>query len=156
MRKIHCLLILLYYFLVAGVVHWFISLGTGGWYQSLAKPDHAPPAWFFPVVWPPVCFAAAWSFCLFVAEARQSASFWTGVRLYIMLGVLSGALSYLFFARQLPGLAVPAAAVLAGIAVLIIIFARAYSFRATLLLLPFFLWAALFASLSYEIFLLNR
>jgi len=156
MRKIHYLLIPLFYLLVGGAGCWYTMQGLAVWYPALAKPAHAPAPWFFLLVWPSLFLLAAWSFFLFVDRARGRASFGVGVRLYIMNGVLGAAWCYLFFVRHLLGLAVLAAALLAGSVVLIIIFARPYSFRATLLLLPYFLWSAVLTSLANEIFLLNR
>ncbi|MGV1097924.1 TspO/MBR family protein [Thiovibrio sp. JS02] len=156
MRKIELLLIALFSCLVGSIEFWFAARGIADWYPALVKPPHAPGPWLLGVAWPVLSLLAAWSLVLFVDAARASASLGAGVRLYLMSGVAGIAFCYLFFVRHLLDLAVLAAVLLAGSIVLIIIIARPYSFRATLLLLPHFLWSAALTSLVHQLIRLNR
>ena len=126
-----------------------------GWYNSLVKPDLAPPNWIFGPVWT----------MLFVLMGISAALIWrqgldrqdTRIALGIFIGqlVLNTLWSIIFFGLHSPvGAFVEIIFLWLAILAMIIAFSR-ISKPAAWLLLPYILWVTFAGYLNYMIWILN-
>ncbi len=152
--KIHYLWVPCFYLLVALAGKFFAAQGAE-WYPTLVKPEYTPSGTFIGLVWPAIFILTAYSLITFINEARPSPLFGIVIRLYLVNGIMNAAWSFIFFTAQQLSFAVLAAVAIAGSVCLIMILARAHSYKAAILLLPYFAWSSLGALLSYDIFRLN-
>ena len=127
----------------------------GPWYQSLRRPDWAPPDYAFGIIWTTI-FAltalravAAWR----AAPDGRTADWVVG--LFALNGFLNIAWSILFFRVQRPDWALAEVALLWLSIVALIVFCGRHSRIAALLLLPYLLWVSIAAALNYAIVDLN-
>jgi len=153
--KIYYILPPLFYFLIALAGRWFTAQGINSWYPALVKPVYTPPGGFIGAMWTIVYIFTAISLIVFISRARSSPVFWLVILLYIVNGLLNAFWSYLFFVQHFLGLAVFDAALLAATLTLIMIMARRYSYLASVLLMPYFLWVCSATYLAFDIFRLN-
>lgn len=156
MKKIHYILVPLFYFLVALAGRIFTAQGVSSWYPTLVKPDYTPPGGLIGAMWTVIYILAAASLIIFINRARHSPVFWSVILLYIINGVLNALWSYLFFTMHFLGAAVFDAALLAATVAFIMMLARRYSYLASVLLMPYFLWVSFATYLAYDIFRLNQ
>lgn len=125
------------------------------WYPTLIKPFWNPPKWVFAPVWTILYLSIAvsgWVVFIQSTQLSKKAAFrWYGAQLFFNF-----LWSYLFFYLRCPLLG------LVDIFLLIIaLYATLHSFysiskKASLLLVPYFVWVLYAASLNLGIYILNR
>lgn len=125
----------------------FVSTGTS-WYSALEKPAWQPPSWFVGLIWPYnfVVIAVVGSIIAWNASTPRVLTFLIVLPTTVVLAILW---AYLFFTpHQLLGsaLALTAAAVLT-LPLTVVAFAERWWMGA--LFLPYQLWIATAASLSW-------
>ncbi|RAW43929.1 tryptophan-rich sensory protein [Halorubrum sp. 48-1-W] len=134
----------------------FTAQGLSEWYGTLQRPELAPPSWVFGPVWT-ILFALI-GIALWLVW-RQADSSPQAVRLAGSVFALHFAFnlgwSAVFFGRQAIGL---------GLAVILVLWtlivATMWAFnrvdrRASLLLVPYFLWVSFATYLNYQFWVLN-
>lgn len=129
-------------------------VSTGGWYAGLVKPSWNPPGWLFGPVWT-VLYAlmavAAWLVWQRGGWAAQKRP----LGAYLLQWALNALWTPLFFGLHLPGLAcVEIVALLLAVVTTLIAFWRVRQL-AGWLLLPYALWVAFAAILTFTIWRLN-
>ena len=134
----------------------FTARGLASWYDTLQRPDLAPPNWVFAPVWTTL-FAlmglAVWLVWRRLDDAPAAARVAIGA--FAAQFVFNLAWSAAFFGAQNIALGLLVIAVLwLLIAVTILTFARVDR-RAAALLVPYLLWVSFAAYLNYEFWLLN-
>ena len=141
-------------FAAAGLGGAATSSSVNGWYQTLARPDWAPPDWLFGPVWTTLYLmmgVAAWLVWRTGGwSARLIPLGWFCVQLALNVGW-----SVLFFWLQRPGWAF-AEIVLLWLAIIATAFAFwKESSAAALLLAPYLAWTTFAAVLNFAIWRLN-
>ncbi len=149
---------------VAGLLGWVLllfvvaalgavaSVNAGDFYQSLARPDWAPPAsWFGP----------AWT-TLYTLMAVAAWLVWRdyGLRnaalaLFLLQLVPNVLWSWLFFAWQLGALSFANIAVLWGLILATVLAFWRLQRLAALFLLPYLLWVSFAAALNFAVWQMN-
>lgn len=141
-------------FAAADLGAWFTFQSLETWYAELKKPGFQPPDWVFGPVWTTLYFlmaVAAW----LVWRARSRAPALYPLMLFAMQLSLNVAWSYCFFYLRRPELALAAIIVLwLAIAATLLAFLQS-SRAAGWLLVPYLLWVAFAAVLTYAIWTLN-
>jgi tryptophan-rich sensory protein len=155
MRRIHYILVPLFYAAVALSGRAFTSEGVAFWYPALIKPSFTPPGWLIGAVWTTIYILTALAFIVYVNCAREAPSFRLTAGLFVLNGVINALWSYVFFARHMLGLAVLGAACIFLTVAAIMALAWPKSKAAALLLLPYVLWTGFATFLSYMIYRLN-
>jgi benzodiazapine receptor len=126
----------------------------GTWYGTISKPSWTPPGWVFGPVWSLLYLAMSVSAWL-VWRHRKRESVVLPLGLYVLQLIVNGLWSWLFFGRQLIGVALIDLLVL----VLLVIVTSATFFRvnrkAGVLLIPYLLWICFAAALNFQIWSLN-
>ena len=149
---------------LSGLVFWIVvtfgvaalasQFEPGAWYAELAKPAWTPPGWVFGPVWGILYLAmsiAAW----LIWRMRTEAVIYLPLGLYLGQLLLNGLWSWLFFGRQLIGMALIDLLLLVVIlAITIWSFCRVAKAPA-LLLIPYLLWGCFAAALNFQIWRLN-
>ncbi|GAB5506401.1 MAG: tryptophan-rich sensory protein [Rhizobiaceae bacterium] len=140
---------------IVGVVLGGTLIGTatipGEWYQGLAKPSFNPPNWIFGPVWTALYILIA------IAGWRVWRANPTGapIALWVMQLALNFSWSPVFFAAQLPRIALIIIIVLLVVIVGFIASAWREDRTAALLFLPYLAWVAFATVLNAAIVLLN-
>lgn len=146
-------------FAVAAVITYAVLSGVwvgtdSGWYRSLAQPAWQPPSWVFGLIWP-------YNFIVLAVVSGvvswQAPTLRVGVLLTFLVASVAAALAwaYLFY---VPHEFVSAAVALSAAAVLtvpIVIIAFLTGWVWGVLVLPYQVWVALAASLSWGYLRLN-
>jgi len=124
------------------------------WYQQLNKPSWQPPDWMFGPAWTAifalVAVAAYDSWNQSSGEARGNL-----VGLFCFNGFLNVLWSLLFFRLQRPDWALIEVIFLWASIVLLILYTRRYSLRASKLLMPYLAWVSFAAVLNLAVVRLN-
>ena len=138
----------------AGLGSIWTSSSVGTWYADLRKPSFNPPNWIFAPVWSALYLLMATSAWLVWRKAG-----WSGARFALALFfgqlTLNVAWSGLFFALRRPGMALIEIVFLLGTIVATIVAFRPVSGLAFWLMVPYALWVAFAALLSFKIWRLN-
>ncbi|MCG6857044.1 MAG: tryptophan-rich sensory protein [Salaquimonas sp.] len=128
---------------------WFSP--PGEWYAGLEKPSFNPPNWVFAPVWTLLYVLIGISGALaYHSQARERL-----VPLWVVLALLNGGWSILFFRMQQPGSAL---ILVASMLVMILVYiARAWwpARAAALLFMPYGAWVAFATLLNGAIVMLN-
>jgi benzodiazapine receptor len=136
------------------VAAWGAQYNPGTWYQHLAKPDWTPPGWIFGPVWSLLYAAmavAAW--LVWRSAGIRAAALPLGF--YLLQLVLNGLWSWIFFGRQMVGLALLDIILLwAMIAVTTVLFWKKNR-AAGVLFIPYLLWVTFASALNWKIWMMN-
>lgn len=132
-----------------------VPAGSGnGWYAGLAKPWGTPPDWMFPVAWGTiyVCLGLA---AALVLNARGARGRWAGLALFA--GTLAAALAWMpvFFGAHRVGLALAVALVMLALGTATAVLFGRVRRPAGWLVVPFLVWTAYAAVLTWRIDRLN-
>jgi tryptophan-rich sensory protein len=117
------------------------------WYQSLRKPDWAPPAWVFGPVWTALylCMGiAAW----LVWRRKGFAGARLALSLFLLQLVFNAAWTWIFFGLRRPGLAFAEIVVLWGLILATAVAFTGHHRVAAWLLAPYLLWVTYAAMLN--------
>ena len=119
-----------------------------GWYQSLTKPSWQPPPWVFGVIWPYnfIVLAAVGSLIAWRAPPGKVAVLLLFLVLSIALALTWAYLFYVPHALSAAALALTSAAV-ATIPIVVVAFQQSWVWGT--LLMPYQIWVALAASVSW-------
>jgi tryptophan-rich sensory protein len=138
-------------FLVAAIASQFMP---GEWYQQLTKPAWTPPNWVFGPVWT-ILYAAMAVAAWLVWRNRSIAEVSRPLALFAVQLVLNGLWSYLFFGRQMIGMAfIDIMALWLLIILTTVVFWR-YNRYAGILFVPYVLWVTYAATLNFQLMRLN-
>jgi tryptophan-rich sensory protein len=126
----------------------FASADAAPFYQQLARPDWAPPAWLFAPAWTVLYLLMAVAAWLVAREGLDRPEVQVAITLYLVQLVLNLGWSWIFFGWRRPGWALVEILVL-----LVAIVATALAFHgisplAAWLLAPYVVWVAFAASLN--------
>ena len=126
----------------------------GAWYRTLAKPGWTPPGWLFGPVWGVLYLAMGVSAWL-VWRQRSSKNISRPLTLYVAQLALNGLWSWLFFGRQLIGMALVDLFLLVLLIAITITSFMKVSRPAGILLIPYLLWVCFATALNLQIWRLN-
>ncbi len=124
----------------------------GPWYAALTKPSWNPPNWVFGPVWTILYIMIAIAGWL----AWRAEGFGRAVTIWTAALVVNGLWSWLFFGRQMIGLALVDIVVLLGLIAAFIATTWTSARTAALLFIPYFAWVAYASTLNGAIWMLNR
>ncbi len=124
----------------------------GEWYAALAKPSWNPPNWVFGPVWTVLYIMIAIAGWL----AWRAEGFGRAVTVWAVALIVNGLWSWLFFGRQMIGLAFVDIVVLLALIAGFIAATWTPARSAALLFLPYFAWVAYASTLNGAIWALNR
>ncbi|WP_458746459.1 TspO/MBR family protein [Candidatus Nitrosocosmicus sp. T] len=125
------------------------------WYSTLTKPTFAPPGWVFGPAWIILYFLMGVSlYTVWVSESKPK------IRkvFFIVFGIqlaLNALWSLLFFGLKSPLLGLVDIILLDIMVIVTIIYARAISRLAAILLVPYLVWIIFASILNFAIYLLN-
>lgn len=130
------------------------SMINYSWYETLIKPNFAPPAWIFSPVWT-ILYISIFIALIFYAKTFNLKDKRWGYALFIGQMLINFAWTPIFFGLKNIGLAL-AIIVLLDILVLwnIVVFYK-NSKPAGLILVPYFLWILFATYLNFGYFILN-
>lgn len=134
----------------------FTTPSISGWYQTLAKPELAPPNWIFAPVWTTLFLLMGIAAFLIWKVGLSRKGVKAALGLFVFQLVLNTLWSIIFFGAQSPGWAL-----LEVVFLWLAILATLISFwklsrAAGVLILPYLLWVSFAIYLNYSIFILNR
>ena len=137
----------------SGVAAGLLS-GSGGNYESYAKPPLSPPGWLFPVVWA----------VLYLLMAIGMAMVWNtdparakpARRSYILQLVVNLLWPFIFFRWEMFGAAAVWLLLLIALVVIMTLRFEELNPRAAYLQIPYLIWLCFAAYLNIAIWLLNR
>jgi translocator protein len=139
---------------IGGLGGWVTYPAIGGWYNTIKKPSWTPPNWIFAPVWNFLFLLTAISGWLvwrkngFNAVRLEMTIFATQLSLNLLWSVV-------FFGLRSPGWALLVAVLLwLSVGAMIATF-RQVSRVASMLMLPYFVWAAFAIALNFAIWRLN-
>ena len=122
-------------------------------YQTLKKPDFAPPAIVFRIVWP-ILYTLMTISLFLVIFSDGTLKYW-GVFIFTLQLVFNLIWSPVFFIMQKPRIAfLISICLLISVAIMIVLFFY-ISFWAAILQIPYFLWLCFATLLNYSINKLN-
>ena len=153
-NKITDLLIYIVSAELAGALSGIIAGGSfGTYYDTLIKPPLSPPGWLFPLVW--AVLYALMGLSAYIIGVSQSSLVRPALTLYLAQLFLNLLWGPVFFGlRSFGGAVAAAAALLAVLICMLIIFSRINK-CAVLINLPYALWSAFALYLSVGFFVLN-
>lgn len=137
----------------AGALVGWLTQQDPSFYEGLTKPPFAPPGWLFPVVWA-LLYAAMATAMWFVLRAQ-------GRDRYLLLGLYAAQLAvnliwpYLFFTKQVLGMAFFWLILLWALAAVMLYQFFRESKVAGWLLVPYQLWLTFAAALNFVLASLN-
>ena len=126
------------------------------WYSTLEKPAFNPPSWAFGVVWPilyVLMTCAAWF--VWQKHGVNSDAVEEALALFVFQLVANFFWPLFFFGMQSPWLGLLWIGLVWLLVSLNVIFFASLSKKATLLLVPYWLWVCFASYLSYSIWRLN-
>jgi translocator protein len=124
----------------------------GEWYAALTKPSWNPPNWVFGPVWTILYIMIAIAGWL----AWRAAGFGLAVAIWTAALIVNGLWSWLFFGRQMIGLAFVDIIVMLALIGAFIAVTWTPARTAALLFVPYFAWVAYASTLNGAIWVLNR
>jgi len=125
-----------------------------GYYQALARPPWAPPAWLFGPVWTVLYFLigiAAW----LVWRKGGFGAAGGALTIFLVQHVLNGLWSWLFFGLREPGIAFAEILLLWALILATTAAFALHSRVASLLMAPYFLWVTYAAALNFALWQMN-
>lgn len=128
----------------------------GDWYRDLKKPALQPPNWLFGPAWTIILGLAAWSAVIAWNAAADDAARTAVVILFATNAVFHALWSPLFFRLRRPDWALIEVVFLWASLVALVVGLWPISPKASLLILPYFLWVSFACWLNYAIVRLNR
>jgi benzodiazapine receptor len=154
--KLRYLTIPLITILVSAAGSSFTSSGiASGWYDSIAKPSWTPPGSVIGAVWTAIFILTAISAILVWNKAKRGPRFGWIIGIFIANAALNVFWSFLFFGQHLIGYAVWEAALLDLSVIALMILIWPVSRLASALLVPYAVWVAFAAYLTYVVYALN-
>jgi translocator protein len=148
-----------------GLLGWigisFTAAGIGalvtdpGWYQTLNRPDWAPPSWLFGPVWTVLYLLmgiAAW----LVWTHKGFAGAPLALSLFIVQLVFNAAWSWLFFGFRRPGIAFAEIVLLWSLILATAIAFKTHRALAAWLLTPYLTWVTFAAVLNFALWQRNQ
>lgn len=148
------LVLLLAATLAAGAVVGFLTQKDSSFYDTLAKPVFAPPAWLFPVAWS--ILYAAMSVAMWFVLRQQGRDRFLLLGLYISQLAVNLLWPYLFFTQQALGLAFFWLILLWSLVAIMLYQFFRESRIAGWLIVPYQLWLTFAAVLNFMLAHLNR
>lgn len=140
---------------VAALGSFFTSKGMA-WYQTIALPEWTPDGGVIGAVWTIIFILTAVSAMIVWRKGdRADWKFTHSIRFFALNAILNAMWSLVFFTMHWIGTAVWVAALLALTVYLLIFMIWSISRTASLLLVPYALWATFATFLTYRVFLLN-
>lgn len=151
---------------VLGLVGWLLlafaaaatgaiaSVGAGSFYEQLARPPWAPPAWLFAPVWTVLYLmmgVSAWLVWRGSGFSRARVA----LGLFVVQLAANALWTWLFFAWQQGGLALAEILVLWGLIVGTVVAFWRLNALAAVLLLPYLAWVTFACALTYSTWKLN-
>ncbi len=134
----------------------FTTPAIAGWYQTLTKPELAPPNWIFAPVWTGLYLLMGIAAFLIWREGLNKSNVKIALSLFVAQLALNTLWSIIFFGARSPGWALAEIAVLwCAILATTVAFWK-ISKVAGSLMIPYILWVSFAAYLNYSIFILNR
>lgn len=134
----------------------FTSQGLDSWYDTLTRPELAPPNWVFSPVW--ITLFALMGIALWLVWRRaidEPRKARIAVGCFVVHFALNIGWSAVFFGMREIGWALTVIGLLWG-AILVVIWAFArVDRRAALLLVPYLLWVSFAAYLNFQFWVLN-
>lgn len=126
-----------------------------GWYDTLVRPEFAPPSAVFAPVWTTLFVLMGIAAILVYRSTLPRMQVWVALGVFFVQLVLNTLWSFFFFGLRNPGAALIEIGFLwMAILATLILFWR-ISKTAGLLLLPYILWVTFAAYLNYSFFTLN-
>lgn len=125
------------------------------WYGSLRKPSWQPPNWAFGPAWTIILGLAAWSAVIAWNAAPDAAARRAVVILFSVNAVCHFLWSPLFFRLQRPDWALVEVVFLWASLVALMVGLWPISHKASLLIVPYFLWVSFASVLNWTIVRLN-
>lgn len=129
---------------------------VGAWYRSLEKSSLTPPDWLFGPAWTVIYAFCVWSAVEAWRACSTSAQRAWLVSLFFVNAVLNVLWSFVFFTLRRPDWALAEVATLWLSVLVLVLFFRTLSGRASVLLLPYLLWVGFAAYLNLRVVQLNR
>lgn len=138
-------------FVVATIASQFMP---GPWYEQLTKPSWTPPNWVFGPVWT-ILYAAMAIAAWLVWKGRSLSEVTRPMALFAGQLLLNGLWSYLFFGRQMIGMAFINIVALWLLIILTMIVFWRFNKYAGILFVPYLLWVTYAATLNFGLMYLN-
>lgn len=133
----------------------FTSSSVNGWYQTLIRPDLAPPDWVFAPVWTTLFALMGISVFLIWEKSVSNKGARFALFVFACQLLLNLLWSMIFFGLQSPGWALLEIGILwIAITTTILLFHK-ISRLASLLLIPYILWVTFAVYLNYLFWILN-
>lgn len=133
----------------------FTSSSVNGWYQTLIRPDLAPPDWVFAPVWTTLFALMGISAFLIWEKSVSNKGARFALFIFACQLLLNLLWSMIFFGLQSPGWALLEIGILwIAITTTILLFYK-ISRLASLLLIPYILWVTFAVYLNYLFWILN-
>jgi tryptophan-rich sensory protein len=126
------------------------------WYGTIIIPPWTPSGGFIGLVWTIIFVLSAVSALIFWNKSSRDKRFWLILTLFLLNAGLNVFWSQLFFVRHLIAVALAEMILLWISTVLLMVLLRRISRLAAWLLLPYALWVAFAAYLTYQILILNK
>jgi tryptophan-rich sensory protein len=138
----------------AAILGALASANAGAFYEQLARPTWAPPAWLFAPVWSVLYLlmaVAAW----LVWRAHGFAGARIALVLFSVQLAANALWSWLFFAWRRGDLAFAEVLILWSLIVATVVAFQRLSFVAASLLYPYLLWSTFASALTFAVWRLN-
>jgi tryptophan-rich sensory protein len=132
-----------------------VMTSVGPWYRQLPKPTWTPPEWIFGPAWTIILGLAAWAGVLGWTEAPDAAARWTVIGLFAVNIVFHLLWSPLFFNLRRPDWALIEVPFLWLSVLALVVYLSTISALASWLLVPYLLWVAFAAYLTFAIVRMN-
>ena len=140
----------------------FLTASIGGnftvlddWYYSLIQPSWKPDDLIFPIAWTIIFTLCAISGGMLLSSASTPALKIKLSTCFLLNAFLNVLWSYLYFFIKRPDIALLEVVFLWGSIIILIIFSKAISKAASILLIPYLAWVTLASVLNYETAQLN-
>ena len=137
-----------------GVAAFASQFEPGAWYKTTAKPTWTPPGWLFGPVWGMLYLAMSISAWL-VWRQRSDVKVSLPLSLYLVQLALNGLWSWLFFGRQLIGVALIDLIILTLLIALTMAMFMRIRKVAGIMMLAYLGWVSFAAALNFQIWRMN-
>jgi tryptophan-rich sensory protein len=132
-----------------------VATDVGPWYRSLDRSSLTPPDWLFAPAWTLIYALAVMAAARGWSASRTPTDRALLVSLFFVNGVLNVMWSACFFTAQRPDWALAEVSTLWISVLVLILFLRPRSRRASLLMVPYLVWVSFAAYLNYVVVLRN-
>jgi benzodiazapine receptor len=140
--------------LTFGVAVFASQFEPGAWYKTIVKPSWTPPSWVFGPVWGILYLAMSLSAWLVWCK-RSTVNATVPLVLYLVQLALNGLWSWLFFGRQLIGVALLDLIFLVLLIGLTTIMFIRIQRVAGIMMIGYFLWVSFATALNFQIWRMN-